>query len=262
MKRVERIIGPIGNGCTKPLRGIIDGQECIIKTFNNEQSNRTLVNEYVGYEIAKKLDLNIPNSGICIIDENTEINKDKVPYWSDDFLGLGFYSVRINKISTIISPIIIKSMVSNINMIIDIVLFDHLICNKDRNKGNILLQQNNTDALLYIIDHSHIFNLGTLWDEYQLQRLINEDDYTSNEVLSDNSYMYGIFRQAYKFTKENLYACADKFKKVLNREFLEHTINSIPDVWSVSANEKNALLNYICYRLNNLYNICDIILNN
>lgn len=75
MKEVECLIT---NGVTRPLRCVLDdGVRAVVKVFNNEQGNRTLVNEYRCYRLAEKLGIPMPLSGVCLCDDETiDINHE------------------------------------------------------------------------------------------------------------------------------------------------------------------------------------------
>ena len=52
-KHIEELKYPLGNGSTNPIMGTINGLPYAIKTINNEQGNKTLVNELVAHMIIK-----------------------------------------------------------------------------------------------------------------------------------------------------------------------------------------------------------------
>lgn len=60
LKEIDYILT---NGCTNPVRSRLDtNATVIVKLFNNEQGNLTLVNEYICYKLA--LALRLPGSEI------------------------------------------------------------------------------------------------------------------------------------------------------------------------------------------------------
>jgi hypothetical protein len=259
--KVDVILGKVGTGITEPLHGIINKEHVIVKTYNNIESNRVLINEYVSYSMAKALDLPIPDGGICLIDKQTQI--DKSLGFEEDKFGLGFYSKRIDRVTNIVnSPTLISRYIINKEDFKRIVLFDNLIFNKDRHKGNILIDIGKKgNNKLYIIDHTHVFRIGSLWDKYQLQRMMNEEDYSSCEVMQSNEPIYNIFLESITVNKEDLLYEAERFKLVLNGEFLQNLIFEIPNDWNIDKDERIMLLNYLIYRVNNIENICNVIYN-
>lgn len=58
---------------TDPFEALIKQKYVYVKTFGSRWSNRILINEYICLELAKALGLTIPDGGICIINEKTDI---------------------------------------------------------------------------------------------------------------------------------------------------------------------------------------------
>lgn len=257
ISRVDEIISYVGTGICRPYFAKIGDTNVVLKTYNNIESNRVLANELVCYNIAKKLNLPIPDAGICIVDEKTKISKEIS--FSDECYGIGFYSTRINKATrATLTSNIIQNYISNKADIIRIILFDHLIYNKDRHLSNILLDMSK-DKKIYIIDHSHVFNIGCLWDCYQLQRFIDEEDYKSTEILGNNKESYEKFFEAIDIDYKLLYEHSKDFQSRLNRKYFSSIVNSLPDEWGISKTDKDKLVEYLCYRLNNLDYMCNMI---
>lgn len=257
---VSNVLGLVGNGCTEPLHCILsNGDYAIVKTLDNVQGNLILANELFCYFIAAELDLPIPQSGICLIDDNTEfdINKNSIEFSN----GLGFYSRRLDKVMPINNFNSIN-ILDNKDKIMEIVLFDHVIYNKDRNKGNALISISKNEKLINIIDHTHVFKYECLWDEYQLKRSIEENDYLDNDIMRNNSYLYKFFFQTIGISKSRLLELCDNIKSKIDKEFLINLTTKIPTEWNVSKGMLNMLVEYIYYRINNLDKICDVIIEN
>ncbi|TDT63440.1 HipA family kinase [Fonticella tunisiensis] len=259
--KVEVILGKVGTGVTEPLHGIIDNNHVIIKTFNNEESNRVLINEFVSHRMAKALSLPIPDGGICLIDKQTKI--DESLCFQEERYGLGFYTKRLDKVTNIVSsPLLLSKYIANKDDFIKIILFDNLIYNKDRHKGNVLINIGKKgNNKLYIIDHTHVFNIGALWDKYQLKRMIDSEDYNSDEVMQYNEAVYNLLIEAITIDKDGILKLAENFKTILSKDFLQNLVRDIPDVWNIDEEEKTMLFNYLFYRVKNIENICNVIYN-
>lgn len=260
-EHVKNILGKIGTGITEPLIGEINNEQAIIKTFNNEESNRVLINELVCYKIAKVLDLPIPDGGICLIDNRTQL-VDKFIIDSDKY-GLGFYSKRLDKVTNVIdNPELYSKHIINKNDYIKIILFDNLVYNKDRHKGNLLISlKKKGENKLYIIDHTHVFKIGALWDKNQLRIMMESNDYNSSEVMEYNEATYRLLLKENPISKELLFETASYFKIKLTNEKLNNIILDIPIEWGIEDEEKEMLFKYLEYRINNLENICEVIYN-
>lgn len=256
---VDEVINEVGNGCTDPLYCTIDdGKRVIFKMYNNPEGNKVLVNEFVCLLIAKRLNLPTPDGGIAIIDENTNISCDIKNINIQN--GLGFYSERLDNVTPGLEgqAKVIQKFCVNHDDFIPIILFDHLIYNGDRNNGNVLWNLKNKK--IYIIDNSHCFYLGSLWDSIQLERCINDNDFRHTTVMENNKYIYDIFINIYNLNKNNLYNTAERFKTLIDDRFLDKIFMDIPEQWNIRKTDLNMLQKYILYRRDNLKNMCDIIL--
>lgn len=100
---------------------------------------------------------------------------------------------------------------------------------------------------IYMIDHSHIFNLGTLWDEVQLSRLINGNFEKDNL----NPFNYNLMMEAIKINDEKFNKeLAEFINKVKNidKNFIINIMDNLPDDWNVTPKEKELLVKYIYNR--------------
>lgn len=70
--------------------------------------------------------------------------------------------------------------ISNKETYEEIILFDQLIYNKDRNKGNLFISTGKGAKLLYAIDHTHVFKNATIWDSICFRQGISDNDYIRN----------------------------------------------------------------------------------
>ena len=261
-KSVKNILGRIGTGITDPIIGIIEGRQAIIKTINNDEGNKVLINEIVCSNIAKKLNLPIPDGGICIIDNNTRFENDFTI--KPERYGLGYFTYRLDNVTSIInSPKLINKYIDNKECFLKIILFDCLVYNKDRHKGNILMTtgKKNSPNMVYIIDHSHVFNIGSLWDKYQLKRMKEANDYESTEVLEYNKSIYELLIKSidFSFDCDILLKEVRNIKNVLTRDYLEQVIKNIPTEWNVDPEDTEMLIEYLLYRVNHIEEIAKLI---
>lgn len=253
-KHIEELKYPLGNGSTNPIMGTINGVPYAIKTINNEQGNKTLINELVSYMIIKKLDLNIPKCELAYIDSFTHIDKNvsENEWFTDDCLGLAFCSEFNNRTMVISSEKMIM-LAKNARWIIPkVLLLDHLLYNKDRNKGNILLTTFKENKELLLIDHSHIFNLETIWNSTGLRAKINEEDFKDYWIMQSNSYLYSKFLKACPVTFIDMKEAVNYFKEKLSIEFIKGIKEHIPEEWENNSEEIDALLEYIIYRFEHI----------
>ena len=245
----------MGNGVTEPKLAMTDDNiPVVVKTNNCPEGNLVLFNEYFCYRLVILLDIKMPVSGICLIDDETAIYDNCV---STNQFGLGFYSTYLHK-STVLLPTII-SMMQNKEDFIKILLFDHLIFNTDRNPGNLLVQYYKKNITLQVIDHSHVFINQAIWDANCLRRAIEEKDYFSTRVLEYNNYLYSMFFGFMNLNSESLAEVVQLFKTKVAKPTIEHLISEIPTEWRPSQTNIDALIEYLLYRIQHMEDICETI---
>lgn len=246
---------PLTNGCTKPVRGKLDNEKlAIIKLFNNIEGNLTLVNEYICYKIALSLHLPIVKSGICICNTSTIYNNDCIALSN---YGPCFYSTYLENSTTLKSGVV--RLLSNIDVFYSLLLFDHLIYNKDRNIYNLLTTYTKADISFRLIDHSHVFKNETLWDSHCFRIGMSDFDITDIDIMTSNDDLYSMFLHAMNFNKEKLYDSREIFKASINESMLHTIINEIPAEWDLSKKDSDTLIEHLLYRLDNITFICDTI---
>ena len=255
---VDKIERRIENGCTEPFLAILNtGEEkihAVIKTKDNIQGILTLINELISYKLANAVGILMPDSGVATIDSQTIIEENVL---TDDDFGSCFYSKYIERASILNENIM--DYISNKEAYEEIILFDHLTYNKDRNKGNLLISTGKGAKLLYAIDHTHVFKNATIWDSICFRQGISDNDYLDVNILEANGY--GLFFRNKTFCKNSLLKIAEKFKMVITKQLLDDIINRIPRDWKISNNDLEALKNYLLYRVEHMNEMCDMIAN-
>ncbi len=257
IKHLKSIQYNIGNGITEPKFAFLDDNtQVVAKLFNGPEGNLILFNEYFCYRLAILLNIDMPVSGVFIMDKDTEVFSEIA---SDINQGYGFYSTHYSKVAPLNSSII--SLIKNRFDIIKIILFDHIIFNTDRNPGNLLVQFYKNNISLKVIDHSHVFINQSIWDSRCLIDGMQEKDYLSTKILDYNNYLYSMFFRNMAITKESIKTTADLFRKSLNRDIMNNIISQMPKEWMPSDSNVDTLINYLMYRIDNLDIICSIIYN-
>jgi hypothetical protein len=249
-------IDKIRNGCTKPYYLICDdGEQYAVKFKENPESSRVLINEYVCAEIARKLDLPLAETSFVHVDESFVVDHGGLislhvekPITS----GIHFGSKKIKKVFQISNSQMLEEAV-NINCVPEIILFDHLICNydRDRNGGNLLFDFSTKQIVM--IDHTHAFDLGPLWTTDELKRRINQPFI----ALDTGGFVY---KKLVPFVKGN-----NPFGNIMNKltrlnaDNLWHIIDNIPLEWHITPEEKIILLEYLYDRLNRIEHVLPIL---
>lgn len=255
---VDKIEHLMGNGYTNPmLASLSRGNEkfyAVIKTKDNKEGILTLVNELICYKMAYALNILMPESGIAYIDENTEVPEGLIETGD---LGCCFYSKFLEKTAILNESII--DLTKNKDAYEDIILFDHMVYNKDRNRGNLLISTGKGDKLLYTIDHTHVFKNEAIWDRYCFKQGIEGNDYLDRDILDSNEFLYSLFFRNKNITKQNLLSTAEKYPIVITKEVLTNIIDNIPSDWDVPVRDLEALKEYLLYRVGHINDICEMI---
>ncbi len=251
-KHIRIVQHNIGNGITEPKFAITDDDILtIIKTFNGPEGNLILFNEYFCYRLAILIGIPMPTSGICYIDENTEILNNNL---TSNNNGFGFYSTYLSK-ATLLGETIIP-LIKNKEDFFKILLFDHLIFNTDRNAANLLVQYYKSNISLQVIDHSHVFINQSIWDANCLHRGMIDKDYYSTKIMENNDYLYSMIMHSVPFRKNIILDLIPLFQTHITNKVMENIIEEIPEKWKPRDKDIKTLFQYLEYRLEHLKEIC------
>lgn len=247
--KATRALEGINNGCTKPYYITCDdGEIYVVKFKQNPEGARALVNEFVCGKIAEILEL--PLAVPVLVEVANEFIYDYGTAIEQHINcatgpGLHFGTKKIKKGVPITNSDVLKRA-KNVNVIPEIIIFDQLICNKDRdrNGGNLLFDMSKMEIV--VIDHTHAFDIGPIWTEVDLKQRLGEPF-----IAFDNSgYVY---RKLVPFvTGYNPFQTAIVRVKSLLGATIGNIINEIPNEWQVSDVEKAALYEYIMDRVHRI----------
>ncbi len=234
-----------------------DGTQVVVKLFCGPEGNLVLFNEYVCYRLAILVDIPMPQCGVCIMDEHTTIFDPDIA--SSNNYGYAFYSTYMPKTTKLLPSII--NFMKNKEVFIKVLLFDHIIFNSDRNEGNLLVRFYKNDVSLKVIDHTHVFVNGAIWDAACLKRSIVENDLFSTKVLEYNDRLYSMFYRNISITKEVFEQVCIEFKNKFACDVIKKIIEECPQEWRPTIEDENALVEYLMYRINHFDVIISTIIN-
>ncbi len=262
MIHVLSIERPVGVGITNPFIALLEKEGelfyAYIKLKNNPDGVLCLINELISYHLAIAIGLPVPESGIAVIDSNTIDNSGAASLNANfDSKESCFYSRLIDKAYKLNSNIM--SRIENHDIFDSIILFDHLIYNKDRNPGNILVRSKYKKAILYIIDHSHVFKNQALWDANCLYTGMADNDYRDVDIMNINRQSYSLLLQNRRISQDRLLEVAEDFTEKYKRVVIREAIDALPKDWPIESRNLEALEEYLDYRSNNLKNMCAMI---
>lgn len=241
----SRIATPINNGSTKPYYIICEnGDTYAVKFQQNPQGIKAIINEYICSELAKILFLPIPEPALInITKEFLDVFGEKLSNFIGETIqpGLHFGTKKIKKVFTITSTKMIEEAV-NLNVISELFIFDLFICNKDRdsNGGNLLFDKGKNEIV--ILDHTHVFDLGTIWSASQLNIRIGKPF----EILNPDGFVYKKLIP-YIEGRNPFDTILDKLTR-MTKEQVWHIINNVPEEWLLNDEEKESLLSYLLDR--------------
>ena len=197
-------------------------------------------------------------SGIGLIDSNTI---DTTKLLCTENYGECFYSVFLDK-STILKKDLVN-FIENKNDIIKLILFDNVIYNKDRNAGNLLVTIGKNPEL-YIIDHTHVFKNEAMWDSNCFKYAIKDLDYKDSEIMRNNSYIYSMLaivinrKELESLLEKEIKSFKELWCKKINLD--EILYKDIPTKWGINKKNIDSLKKYLCYRVEHLSEIGEIII--
>lgn len=113
---IQEIFDIVEQGVTMPVRAILsDGRKVIAKYPNNIIGNQILVNEFIGSSIAKAIDVNVPEYGVCIMSDDV-IEQASLEYdgLSADNSGTCFYTEYISQSIPITNGIIMSMSIEDL----------------------------------------------------------------------------------------------------------------------------------------------------
>ena len=234
MKSIDRVLEKVGNGITIPYYvKCDDGNVYVVKFPGNCEGKKALINEFIASNLCKLLGLPIfPFELIHVsLQDYSPLMKDDV-----DFIeGTAFGTLYNENVLPVIGARYVKKS-TNFFDATRILLFDLLMGNYDRNKGNLMIDSKTKQ--LFMLDHTHLFNLGTIWNETELYRIKNDlfdlkklHPYNCAHLIEAISYRSSFDCQLQFFVKKVKNISVDDLKKI---------IDEIPDDWDISDGEKKS----------------------
>lgn len=201
--------------------------------------------------------MNCPEGGLCTLDERAAYSpvfacqKEKI-ICSDNY-GTCFYSKYIDKI--IPFTYATARRISDFENFQKMIIFDHIIYNKDRHFGNILF-----DASMYKfypIDHSHVFKNQTIWDKCCFEQGIEDNDYNDKHIITSNFDTYDSVWVNQKYDYNLAIHQAENIAKILTPSLISDIIKQVPSEWTteIPREDIECLNKYINYRIAHLKDI-------
>lgn len=251
MLEIVEIKNKINNGVTDPYIVRCQDQKLYVVKFpGNKETSKVLVSEFIASELCNYLDL--PIFDYQLIKVRYDDYRDDMVEEIQPLEGTAFGTLYDADALTVPNEgSIIRSQ--NRNDAIKILIFDLLIGNYDRNPGNLMVNSKK----IIMLDHSHIFLLGSLWDEKQL--LFKKDlPFSVNDLNPKNYRMIMDSLSIGNNLKEELEIFIKKVK-CLEKEQIKQIMNRIPRDWDINKNEKLVLIDFIYNRFQRVEEAIEIL---
>lgn len=227
-----------------------DNEHYYTKFYEGVEGPRELVNEYIGYRLAKLLKLPIPPAALLRITSEFDayIGGKMVKIHPNNY---AFGSQELTRVLALFDENFFRYC-SNQNDLLPIIVFDHIIANSDReyNQANLLFRHR--DKVIFIIDHGRIFEVGTLWNESTCEQ--RKNDLIELKDFSPKS-LYGKIIDSINvkvYEKE----CRERFSKITYQD-VKNIFDDIPNSWDCSPEERKSGLEYLWNRFMQYNDIID-----
>lgn len=253
---IETIDKKIDNGITEPFICTANNhKQYVMKGIHNSCTGKILFNELFCSRFAKLLELPIPQYEIALLPQSvvesnyelSQLNVQEGYIFCVEYLTKATPSLTAGTISKALNQDDIPGMI----------IFDIIIGNTDRatnfkdgNAGNYLFHSKSKKLVL--IDHSHVFIYGELWNAKRLK----EKMYLGATVDNDLETRYRLFKKyvnGYNPFSDILL----KISQTTDEQF-ESLIKDIPEKWGVSYEDQLATLEFIRYQCDNIKDIIEL----
>ncbi len=209
-----------------------DGKSYAVK-FLRPSAGKMLANEWLGYCLARYLQLPVPASQIVHIPRDFCQSVPKLA--ADTYATYQFASCYLENCVNGIGADI-RSIV-NRDALAGIILFDYWLYNTDRTRKNILLRPTGPGVYrLWIIDHAELFGSLT-WTTVQLAML------PAGIMRSATHRMLASFVEDERDFYDQLAVI-----QAIPRLMIEEILSFVPDDWQLSPEERSAIVSTLLTR--------------
>jgi hypothetical protein len=224
-----------------------DGKEYVVKWYGvKKERGKEVVNEYVVAKLAQLLSLPIIPFKLVYIPEDfikktPELKQKKHNYISGYHFGC-VYIKNCTVFENVRETPPSKAEVKNRDLLAGITVFDQWLNNSDRGTMNVILERlDDGNYYVHMIDHGRCFPGGYQWSAKTLN---NEPVY---------NFHWPFYKWVYTLLNDpkELTSFIDKIVDLPNQSIYE-VIQSIPDGWNVSTEDRDALYQFLLKQKKNL----------
>lgn len=230
-----------------------DGNKYVVKwNGTREKRAREVVNEYVIGKLAELLSLPVVPFELVHIPEDfikktPELQSDKYNFNSGYHISCLFIENSIVFYDVFDHPPSI-SEVENPEMLAGMAVFDQWVHNFDRTVNNLLLERHSGGSFyVHMIDHGRCFPGEYKWSAQTLS------EYREYKPLYQETYQW-VFSLLNDW--KEFHSFVEKIISLPNK-LIHEVINSIPEEWQVSLEDREALYKFLVTQKNHLHKVID-----
>jgi hypothetical protein len=215
-----------------------NGKQYIVK-FLKKGQEKTLLNEWLGYSIARYMNLPIPPSRFVEIPKTflkEMIQTEDILYTSRQFATL--YIPDCKNAHELQNP----NIIINSDQLAGIIILDYWLYNTDRTRKNILFkEESNKNYHLHIIDHADSFG-SFAWKKEDLQKIDQQNLLKSatHELIA-----------SFIVDKNELYQQFNIIRAI-PALLLKEILDFAPEDWLVTKDEKEEIIDFLLFRRENV----------
>lgn len=237
MLKAVSYLKPMARGVTSPqLFAADDGAAYVVKFQTNTIGPKVLVNELLAARLGELWGLCFPPADMIQLTD--EVLAPLYPLFRRVPAGLHFASRYLRGCRYLSRNLLTRA--DNKQDMAGVILFDHLFHNVDRtrNPRNLLIRREDSGWRLYAIDHSHLFYKGN-WTVAYLGSL-------AERVAINRQRAFGVLLKHY-LSAADFAASLERVNATTDSMFA-CLVKEIPQEWLPEANERTALLEWLCRR--------------
>lgn len=241
MIRVSKFYEIMKVGMTQPVRvETEEHKQYIMKYIHDDYDGKFLFNELVAGRIAQLLGMPMPDFKVgqlptSLIEETKEL-KAVGAVRGSVFLSEYRKGITLNNAKML-------ERVRNNSDFAGILFFDQLVNNSDRgeNTGNWFVDKDTKK--LMILDHTHVFRIGQLWDAISLK----QDEVIPQPLLPEfsGSLYKGLLDQI--SVSLPFHSVSARWKNLTRQEVLG-VLNDIPEDWGITDDEQSAMEEFLSFQ--------------
>ncbi|AIE59029.1 HipA family kinase [Bacillus methanolicus] len=209
-----------------------NGVDYVVKLYKAKE-DKALINEWFAYCIARFMGLPVPYSYLV---EMPEMFIETIPNIKDlQYTSMQFASKYIND-SVNAHEANIQNIINHCDLA-KIIVFDYWLCNTDRTRKNVLLQEKTPGSYyLWVIDHAEILS-SFCWTTNDLEHL------PQKIIKSATHEMMAKYITDEKELKQQV-----KIIQSIPTQLLEEILSFVPNDWNISDEEKCELIKTLNFR--------------